>query len=59
MLQSLPRVLRDMDAVRMEATLLRQQMQVVKDDIKKVWSMVEPSLPVMCVVCACVWCVCN
>lgn len=36
MLTSLPRALRDMEAVRQEATLLRQQMQVVKDDIKKV-----------------------
>lgn len=31
------RVLRDVEAVRQEATLLREQMQIVKEDIKKVW----------------------
>lgn len=30
------RVLRDVEAVRQEATLLREQMQIVKEDIKKV-----------------------
>ena len=36
MVQSLPRVLRDVEAVRQEALLLRDQMLVVKEDIKKV-----------------------
>ena len=35
--QSLPRVLRDVEAVRQEALLLREQMLVVKEDIKRVW----------------------
>ena len=30
------RVLRDVEAVRQEATLLREQMQIVKEDIKRV-----------------------
>ncbi len=30
------RVLRDVEAVRQEATLLKEQMQIVKEDIKKV-----------------------
>ena len=30
------RVLRDVEAVRQEASLLRDQMQIVKEDIKKV-----------------------
>lgn len=30
------RVLRDVESVRQEATLLREQMQIVKEDIKKV-----------------------
>uniref|UniRef100_A0A1X7VBC3 Conserved oligomeric Golgi complex subunit 7 n=1 Tax=Amphimedon queenslandica TaxID=400682 RepID=A0A1X7VBC3_AMPQE len=34
--QSLPRILRDVEAVRQEALLLRDQMLVVKEDIKKV-----------------------
>jgi hypothetical protein len=34
--QSLPRVVRDVEAVKQEALLLREQMMVVKDDIKKV-----------------------
>lgn len=31
------RVCRDVEAVRQEATLLREQMQIVKEDIKKVF----------------------
>lgn len=31
------RVLRDIEAVRQEATLLKEQMQIVKEDIKRVW----------------------
>ncbi len=34
--QSLPRVLRDIEAVKQEAVLLREQMRVVKEDIKQV-----------------------
>ena len=34
--QSLPRVLRDIEAVRQEALLLKEQMSVVKEDIKRV-----------------------
>lgn len=34
--QSLPRVLRDIDAVKQEAVLLREQMGIVKEDIKQV-----------------------
>lgn len=30
------RVLRDIEAVRQEATLLKEQMQIVKEDIKRV-----------------------
>ena len=30
------RVLRDVESVRQEATLLREQMQIVKEDIKRV-----------------------
>ncbi len=36
MINNLPRVKRDLEAVEQEAMLLRQQMQVVKADIKKV-----------------------
>ena len=32
------RVLRDVESVRQEATLLKEQMMVVKEDIKKVWN---------------------
>ncbi|XP_030837480.1 conserved oligomeric Golgi complex subunit 7 [Strongylocentrotus purpuratus] len=35
-LQNLPRVLRDVEAVRQEAGFLKDQMQLVKEDIKKV-----------------------
>ena len=35
-LQSLPRVLREVEAVRQEASFLKEQMQLVKEDIKKV-----------------------
>ena len=34
--QNLPRVLREVEAVKQEATLLKEQMQLVKEDIKKV-----------------------
>ena len=34
--QSLPKVLRDIEVVQQETLLLQQQMQVVKDDIRKV-----------------------
>lgn len=35
-LQNLPRVLRDVEAVKQEALFLKEQMQLVKADIKKV-----------------------
>lgn len=35
-LQSLPRVLREVEAVKQEASFLKEQMQLVKEDIKKV-----------------------
>ena len=35
------RVLRDVESVRQEATLLREQMQIVKEDIKKVSPVVK------------------
>lgn len=34
--QSLPRVLRDVEAVKQETILLREQMRIVKEDIKQV-----------------------
>jgi hypothetical protein len=33
--QSIPRVIRDIETARHEATLLKDQMQLVKEDIKK------------------------
>ena len=38
------RVLRDVESVRQEATLLREQMQIVKEDIKKVSLVTYPCL---------------
>lgn len=38
------RVLRDVESVRQEATLLREQMQIVKEDIKKVSLVTYPRL---------------
>ncbi|XP_064395035.1 conserved oligomeric Golgi complex subunit 7-like [Halichondria panicea] len=38
MLNNLPRVLRDVESVRQEASLLNEQMMVVKEDIKRVES---------------------
>ncbi len=37
--QSLPRVLRDVEAVKQETILLREQMRIVKEDIKQVHTM--------------------
>lgn len=34
-LQNMPRVLRDMEALKQEATFLKEQMILVKEDIKK------------------------
>jgi len=53
MLDSLPRVLRDLEAVKQDAFLLHNQMQVVKEDIKKVAglemsSLTENSLVICC-----------
>lgn len=39
------RVLRDVESVRQEASLLKEQMMVVKEDIKRVSSSTSPTLP--------------
>ncbi|ESO86524.1 hypothetical protein LOTGIDRAFT_194952 [Lottia gigantea] len=46
-LQNLPRVMREIDAVRQEASLLQDQMRMVKEDIQKVEQSTAQSMQVL------------